>query len=80
MNNPDKIMLSCATCGQQFQFGRNIYDGKFIPIYNITVCRTCYNSNHDGWAPHYERKILMHIKEEGISEPKRNKDGLLPRE
>jgi ribosome-binding protein aMBF1 (putative translation factor) len=80
MNDPDKIMFPCDICGQPFQFGRHIYNGKVIHTYELTVCRTCYDSNHDGWAPHYEQKILKHLKEKGIKVPERNESGWLPRE
>ena len=80
MKNQDKVMLPCYICDQQFQFGPHVYDGKFIPTYELTVCRTCYSANHDGWAPHYEQKILKHLEEKGICVPERNKSGWLPRE
>lgn len=80
MNNPDIIMFPCDICGQQFQFGCHVYDGKFIPTYKLTVCITCFNANHDGWAPHYEQKILSHLERNRVKLPERNENGWLPRE
>jgi hypothetical protein len=44
------------------------------------VCRSCYAGNWDGWAPHYEDDLLEHLEAEGIDEPERLENGLLPRE
>lgn len=79
MSEP-KIMDSCFICGSQFQMGPHHYDGKFISSYQISVCNSCWNSNWDGWVPHYEQKLLAHLKEKNISIPKRNSKGWLPRE
>ena len=60
--------------------GRHKYDGKQIPRYSLDVCSTCYEGNWDGWTPHYESKILLHLKEKGLPMPERNDNGLLPRD
>ena len=73
------MMMRCFTCGDEFQFGPNIYAGTHIRAYNITVCRTCYSANWDGWAPSYEPKILKHLEEKGLPTPERNSKGWLPR-
>ncbi len=54
--------IKCFTCDNEFTFGPNIYDGKHINIYDIDICNNCYISNHDGWSPLHEEKILNHIK------------------
>ncbi len=74
-----KIMYSCFACGSTFQFGPHIYDGKHIRKYEITVCSGCYEGNWDGWAPHYEEKILKHLNEKELPVPNRNEAGYLPR-
>lgn len=73
------MMMTCFTCGGEFQFGPHIYSGTHIRMYNMTVCRDCYAANHDGWAPHFEAKILKHLRSEGLPIPDRNEKEWLPR-
>lgn len=73
------FMCECFTCGSQFQFGLGIYDGQHVAGYDFTVCRTCFSSNWDGWAPHYEAKIVAHLSDKGLPIPDRNEAGWLPR-
>jgi len=75
-----KIMFSCQLCGTSYQMGRNKYDGKYIPRYKLGVCKACYEGNWDGWAPHYEEKILANLKTNNLPIPNRNENGLLPRD
>ncbi len=72
-------MCICQMCSSSYQMGRHIYDGKHIARYNLDVCKTCYDGNWDGWAPHYEEKLLAHLKEQNISVPERNEKGWYPR-
>ncbi len=44
----DRFMFPCFMCGRQFQMGPHIYNGKFIDLYKISVCKGCYDSNWDG--------------------------------
>ena len=67
-------------CGLKFQMGPHVYDGKYISHYKISVCKGCWDGNWDGWAPEFEKKLLAHLKTEGISIPDRNEKGWLPRE
>lgn len=78
--DPNAVMVRCFIHGGDFQFGPHRYAGKHIPRYQITVCETCYQANWDGWAPHYEARILGHLATQGLPVPERNTDGLLPRE
>ena len=71
-------MMTCFTCGLPFQFGPHKYDGKHLPAYQFTVCRGCYSSNWDGWAPAYQDKIVAHMETKGLPLPKRNAAGWLP--
>ena len=74
-----KFMQTCGLCGQNFQFGIGVYAGKHIARYNLTVCRGCWDANHDGWAPWFEAKLIAHLTAEGIQLPERNAIDLLPR-
>jgi len=73
-------LLTCPICRNKFKFGANAYDGKHIKRYNLTVCNACLDGNHDGWAPHYEKILLDHLKEKGLPIPERNSNDLLPRD
>lgn len=75
-----EFFATCQMCGSEFQMGRGIYNGKHISRYDLDVCKTCYESNWDGWAPQFEPKLLAHIKEKGIAVPQRNEKGWLPRD
>lgn len=73
-------MVRCELCHSEFQFGPHRYDGKHIARYQMTVCRTCYQANHDGWAPAWEERVLAVLKEKGLPVPERNAEGYLPRD
>lgn len=75
-----KIFERCFTCGGEFRYGPQRYDGRAINRYDIAVCRACYEGNWDGWAPHYEEKLVAHLDEKGIPHPKRNDKGWWPRD
>jgi hypothetical protein len=70
----------CFLCHNSFKFGPHEYGGKLLGGYGVMVCRSCYAGNWDGWAPHYEDDLLEHLEAEGIDEPERLENGLLPRE
>lgn len=70
----------CFLCHNSFKYGPHEYDGKLLNGYDVMVCQNCYKNNGDGWAPHYENDLLEHLEAEGINEPERLENGLLPRE
>lgn len=74
-----KFMFNCDLCGDSYQMGKDLYEGKQIPLYNIGVCKSCYEFNADGWASDHEEKILEHLKEKGLPVPARNEKGYFPR-
>ncbi len=78
--NDQKLNFKCDLCGGSYQMGRHIYDGKQIRRYQMSVCKLCYLGNSDGWAPHYEPRIISHLKEKKLPIPERNDEGLLPRD
>ena len=78
--NKDKFILRCRLCFEEFQFGPGRYDGTTIPRYKITVCNSCYRSNWDGWAPHYEETLIEHLKTNNLPIPERKPKGWLPRD
>ena len=74
-----KNMVACEMCGTQFQMGPHVYEGKFIPRFQLSVCTGCFQGNWDGWAPHYEARLETHLRKKGIALPKRNAAGYYPR-
>ena len=77
----EKLMFKCDVCGVSYQHGPHKYEGHKLNLYGgLFVCHTCWQSNHDGWAPHHEKILLAHLKEKGLSVPQRNAKGFLPRE
>jgi hypothetical protein len=75
----EKFMNKCDLCGKQYQNGPNRY-GYIVKLYEMAICNSCWIGNHDGFAPHYEDKILNHLKQNNLPVPERNIKGLLPRE
>lgn len=80
IESSDAHYQHCDTCGRLFQYGPHRYDGKYIPKYGITVCKTCWDGNWDGWAPHLEDKVTAKLMAAGKALPMRNTKGWLPRE
>ena len=75
-----KFMFNCDLCNSSFQMGPRLYEGKIIPTYGVQVCNPCYQGNWDGWAPHYENKIIKVAESKGLPIPERNEAGWLPRD
>ena len=75
-----KVTYTCDACGNSFQFGPGLYNGKRNQTYDIMVCLTCHNGNWDGWAPKFEAAVTRRLKEKGLPLPQRNAKGWLPRE
>jgi hypothetical protein len=75
-----RFMFKCAVCASRYQHGPHRYEGHALKLYgNIFCCDACWQTNHDGWAPHHEDVLLAYLKEQGIGVPPRNSKGLLPR-
>lgn len=79
-SDDEKLFETCFFCGRRFQMGPNRNDGKWLGHFEISVCRQCYKGNWDGWAPHYEAKLVPHLQSKGIRLPARNEAGFLCRD
>ena len=76
----NKFMFPCALCPNQFQHGPHRYEGHRLQLYGEAfVCDSCWQNNHDGWAPHLEPKLFKILLEGGLATPPRNNKGWLPR-
>lgn len=74
-------MIKCFCCENEFQFGPDVYFGRFLTGYEIAVCGLCYAANSGGWEPFYGVKIMMHLQRTGVALPlQRSPTGMLPRE
>lgn len=62
----DKIMLKCFLCGREFQFGPHRYDGRGVPKWGITICRTCDDANWDGIVLANHPGLKRHLETRGI--------------
>lgn len=76
----DKFMFKCDVCGAMYQHGPHRYEGHKLKLYgNIFCCDSCWQGNWDGWAPHYEKMLLDHLRQKNLPVPERNAKGWLPR-
>lgn len=75
-----KAMPTCFVCGSTFSLGRRPLDGRHIASYAVEVCRPCYDFLRLGWGSQDEKRLIAHLLAQGLPLPKRNQDGLLPRE
>lgn len=75
------IYQTCGICGSKYRYGPSLYEGHVLgPGYaNLGVCDICWDSNADGWAPHYEEKLERHVRAHGLELPPRLANGWLPR-
>ena len=80
MSDIEQFMVPCFFCGRQFQFGPHAYRGQHISRYQVTACEGCYAGNWDGWAPHFEARLVPHLRDKGLPIPPRNAKGWLPRD
>jgi hypothetical protein len=69
-------MPGCFFCG-----GKSHFDSRDIVIglYEIVVCRGCYEGNWDGWSPSDEKQLIEHMQKIGKPMPPRNSKGWFPR-
>jgi len=67
----------CLLCEQE---GNSRVGAKHVPGYDFDVCWKHWEENWDGWERRYEKVILEHLAEKGIPVPRRDKNGLLPRD
>jgi hypothetical protein len=45
----------CFLCRSEFRFSEHIYGGEFVPGWDVMICQTCLDGNHDG-----VRLVLYH--------------------
>jgi hypothetical protein len=62
----EKIIYDCFLCSFPFQFGPHVYDGKFIPGWDVMVCDGCYRGNWDGIVPSTRPHVVPYLQSKGI--------------
>jgi len=75
----NNTLIKCPRCLKEFQIGPPRNDGITIPRYQITVCRSCYDSNWDGWDDEFEKYLIDHLKLNNLPLPQKNANERLPR-
>lgn len=77
----NQLKFKCDVCGRDYVHGPHLYEGRKLHRYGgAFACNSCWVGNHDGWAPHYEPKLLELLSHHRLPVPQRLANGLLPRE
>jgi hypothetical protein len=80
MRQAHALIFPCDICGNGCKAGAGVHGYQKIPGYALTVCKSCFQNSHDGWAPAHEEAFEMHLESKGIPLPPRNANGWYPRE
>ncbi|MET0815284.1 MAG: hypothetical protein ABWX88_08845 [Pseudoxanthomonas sp.] len=80
MRQTQALTFPCDICGIRCKAGAGVHGYQKIPGYDLTVCRSCFQNNYDGWAPEHVEAFEDHLETKGIPFPPRNGNGLYPRE
>ncbi len=65
-DDPLAVYIDCFLCRQKFRFGANIYDGRGIGAWGVSLCRICLSGNHDGIVLESHPRLEAHLKERGV--------------
>ena len=72
------VSYSCEICAKKFDVDSRVYGGRYLAMYQICVCRACYENNRAGWQREIEPALTSNLRDRGFALPARNSDGLLP--
>ncbi|MDZ4693424.1 hypothetical protein [Terricaulis sp.] len=65
-------MQTCILCQQDFRFGPNAYDGRYVRAWDDMICRSCDDGNHDGIVA--DDSFLARLDAKGVT-PEINDSG-----
>ncbi|MBN8886825.1 MAG: hypothetical protein J0I77_13985 [Rudaea sp.] len=65
-------------CKKRLNMGHGVWEGRWLPTYQMTICTVHINASPEGWAPHREEFLLSWLQSKNLPVPKRNANGLLP--
>ena len=60
------LFYECFLCGRQFQFGRYVYEGNYIPTWRVNICNTCRTNNVTGIDPAQHPDLVQLLKKERV--------------
>jgi hypothetical protein len=63
----DKVLLKCALCHRWFQFGKHVYEGRNIVLWEAQICDLCLAANHDGIMPEKHPDLIENFRGRGIA-------------
>lgn len=52
---------TCFFCERPFVFGTGHYDGDYVYLWDLYVCRCCHSTSLNGLGPGYEKKLAAHL-------------------
>ena len=61
-HDEEKIFYECFMCERRFQFGRYIYDGHYIPDWDVNICNRCRQNNWTGIDPAEHPRTVQLLK------------------
>lgn len=67
----------CYLCESKFEYGPHEHGGARLRVYEVDICRECYDGCRGGVPLHYEKKLLARLDELDIDKPERNEDRLI---
>lgn len=68
--------LTCDFCERDIPEGQWGHTQRALG--GMYSCQPCRRANWDGWAPHYEKKIIAWLDDSGHPHPPRNEKELFP--
>lgn len=71
-----RFMTKCFLCDQPRQAGPHVYELTVIRRWGVEICRSCIDSNWDGFVPALYPKLVRRL--ESIDEDIYNEKGLIP--
>jgi len=80
MRQAHPLIFPCDICGNACKAGAGVHGYQKIAGYALTVCKSCFQNSHEGWARAHEEAFEMHLELKGIPLPPRNPNGWYPRE
>jgi hypothetical protein len=80
MRHAQAPVFPCDICGTRCKAGAGVHGYQRIPGYDLTVCKSCFQNSHDGWASADEEAFENHLTLKAIPLPARNAEGRYPRE
>jgi hypothetical protein len=69
----------CPVCYAPFDMMSTVHSGRYLLLYKLHVCRTCYDRYREGWPKDAEAGMTRYLRAQNRELPERNSNGRLPR-